>query len=54
MIGVRFAAQKLGFTLKYVYDLLYAGHLRGRKIGRRWHIDAESIEERLRNRKAGN
>ncbi len=51
-IGVRTAAQRMGCTLKYIYDLLYSGGLRGRKVGRRWRISAEAVEARLKTRKA--
>ncbi len=51
-VTVRNAAQRLGFTRKYIYDLLYSGGLRGRKVGRRWRIPAEAVEARLKTRKA--
>ncbi len=51
-IGVRAAAQRLGCTLKYVYDLLYSGRLPGRKVGKQWHIPAHAVEARLKAREA--
>jgi excisionase family DNA binding protein len=51
-MGVRTAAQRLGCTLKYVYDLLYSGRLPARKIARQWRIPAAAVEARLRARKA--
>jgi excisionase family DNA binding protein len=50
-IGVREAAQRLGVSLKYIYDLLYAERLPGQKVGRIWLIPVESIEARLKQRK---
>lgn len=53
-ITVREAAQKLGCTLKYVYDLLYSGKLPSHKVGRQWRISASAIETRLKNREVRN
>lgn len=48
-IGVREAALRLGFTQKYIRDLLYEGKLPGaRKEGREWRIPASAVERRLR------
>jgi len=49
-ISVSEAARRLGFTLKYVYDLLYSGRLKAEKKMGRWSIPAEEIEARLRTR----
>jgi excisionase family DNA binding protein len=47
--SVRQAALKLGCTLKFVYDLLYAGRLAGaEKVGRSWLIPQKSVQARLR------
>ena len=47
-LTVRQTAQKLGVTLKYVFDLLYAGRLRGaKKRGRAWSIPEDAVEERI-------
>ena len=43
-ISVREAAAKLGCTLKYVYDLLYAGKLKSEKCDREWRIPMAAIE----------
>jgi excisionase family DNA binding protein len=51
---VREAAQRMGCTLKYVYDLLYAGKLPSHKVGRQWRIPASAIETRLKNREVRN
>jgi excisionase family DNA binding protein len=48
-VGVREAALRLGFTQKYVRDLLYEGKLPGaRKEGREWRIPVTVVERRLR------
>jgi excisionase family DNA binding protein len=44
------AARKLGYTLGYVYDLLYAGRLKADKVGGRWQIPVAEVEARLRKR----
>jgi len=50
-LTVRQAALKLRCSLKFVYDLLYAGRLRGAtKVDRTWRIPARAIEERLKLR----
>ena len=42
---VKEMAQLKGCTLKYVYDLLAAGRLRGaEKTGRVWRIPADALE----------
>jgi excisionase family DNA binding protein len=45
------AARRLGFTLKYVYDLLYSGRLKAEKKMGRWRIPTEEIEARLKARR---
>ena len=42
-LTVSTAARRLGFTLKYVYDLLYSGKLKAEKIAGRWRIDESAI-----------
>jgi excisionase family DNA binding protein len=49
-VSVPEAAKRLGFTLKYVYDLVYSGRLKAEKKLGRWKISAEEIEARLRLR----
>jgi excisionase family DNA binding protein len=41
-IGVRQAAKKLGYSLKYVYDLVYMRRLSARKVGRTWRVSTQS------------
>jgi len=49
-VTVREAAIKLGCTLKFVYDLLYAGRLAGAaKVGRTWRIPVSTVEARIRS-----
>ena len=44
-LSVKEVARRKGCTLKYVYDLLAAGRLRGaRKSGRHWRIPARALE----------
>ena len=49
-LTVSAAARKLGCTLRYIYDLLYAGRLKAEKVAGRWHIPVAEVEARLRNR----
>ena len=49
-VSPRFTARKLGVSLYYVYQLLWTGKLRGRKVGKRWRIAAEAVEARLKER----
>jgi len=44
------AARRLGFTLKYVYDLIYSGRLQAEKLGGRWHIPVTAVDARLAKR----
>jgi len=43
-VSVPVAARRLGWTLRYVYDLLYAGRLKASKVAGRWRIPAAEIE----------
>lgn len=52
VLSVREAAQRLGCTLKYVYDLLYSGRLPAQKDGHHWRIPVEAVEARLKHRGA--
>jgi hypothetical protein len=50
--SVREAAQKTGFTLKYIRDLLYAGRFLGaEKRNGRWVIPALALERWEHGRK---
>ena len=49
-VSVPEAAKRLGFTLKYVYDLVYSGRLKAEKKMGRWRIPTEEIEARLKIR----
>ena len=48
----RAAAQKLGVSLYFVYQLLWSGKLPGKKVGKGWRIPAEAVEARLKQRGA--
>jgi excisionase family DNA binding protein len=50
MIGIRDAARRLNYSLKYVYDLIYEGKLPSKKVGRKWRIPLSAVEERLKDR----
>jgi len=45
-VGAAEAARRLQIALDYTYRLLWSGKLAGRKVGKRWRIRAEAIEER--------
>jgi len=47
---VKEAARTLGWTLKYVYDLIYSGRISAKKVAGRWQIPKTEIEIRLRKR----
>jgi len=47
---VQEAARTLGWTLKYIYDLIYSGRMTAEKVAGRWHIPETEIEARLRKR----
>ncbi len=49
---VRQAAQKLGTSLRFIYDLLWSGKLAGRKVGTQWLISGQAVEARLKAREA--
>jgi len=45
-VGTREAAKLLGVTIKYVYDLLWAGKLSAQKIGKTWQISVRELHDR--------
>jgi excisionase family DNA binding protein len=49
-IGIKEAARKLNFTLKYVYDLVYLGKLPATKVARQWRIQLSAVEAKLKQR----
>jgi excisionase family DNA binding protein len=51
---IREVAKRLGCTLKYVYDLVYAGRLAAEKKGRCWRVSASAVDSWLKNREAKN
>lgn len=53
-ITVRETAHRLGCTLKWVYDLLYADKLKAVKQGRRWAISAAAVHKLLTARRGQN
>jgi excisionase family DNA binding protein len=49
-LSVREAALQLRCTLKFIYDLLWAGRLQGaQKVGRTRRIPVEAVEARIRH-----
>lgn len=50
-ISVAEAARRLGVTITYLYSLVWAGRLKGRKVNRQWRISAGAIEARLDRRR---
>ena len=44
------AARRLGCSLKFVYDLVYAGKLGAEKVEGRWRIPLAAIDARRRQR----
>jgi excisionase family DNA binding protein len=49
-MGVREAAKSLGVSIKFVYDLVWAGKLEAEKVGKTWRISADAVEARLKAR----
>ena len=51
-LTVRSAARRYGCTVKYVYDLLWGGHLSGaRKVGGVWRIPKPVLQAKVRARR---
>ena len=53
-ISVREAAQRLKFTMKYVYDLVWAGKIKARKINGQWRVSVRAVESRASSNNNGN
>lgn len=51
-LGVRDTAKVLGVSIKFVYDLIWAGKLEAEKVGKVWRVPAVAIEARLKQRGA--
>lgn len=51
-LGPREAARELGIRLDAVYSLIWAGKLKAKKVDGKWWIDASSVAERLKRRRA--
>jgi len=51
-VGVREAAKQLGVSIKFVYDLVWAGKLPAQKTGKTWRIPTSAVEARLKQRGA--
>ena len=44
------AARRLGVSLKWIRDLIYAGRLQAKKVAGSWRIDKQDVEARLDKR----
>lgn len=49
-LGVRDTAKALGVSIKFVYDLIWAGKLEADKVGKVWRVPTLAIETRLKQR----
>jgi excisionase family DNA binding protein len=47
----RMAARRLGVSLYFIYQSLWAGKLPGRKVGKSWLIPTSAVEARLKQRR---
>lgn len=47
-ISVTEAAKRLSIGLNHLYALLWSGKLDGRKVGGRWEVSLQAVEERLK------
>ena len=43
------AARKLGVGLNYIYNLLWAGKLAGRKVDDQWAVSLAGVQARVKN-----
>jgi excisionase family DNA binding protein len=50
-MGVREAAKQLGVSIKFVYDLVWAGKLPAEKPGKTWRIPLGAVEARLKQQR---
>jgi len=51
-ISPREAARRLGVSLYYIYQSLWAGKLPGEKCGKQWLIPASAVADRLKGKEA--
>ena len=49
-VSVRDTAKALGVSIKFVYDLIWAGKLQANKVGKVWRVPIVAIEVRLKER----
>jgi excisionase family DNA binding protein len=49
-LSVPTAARRLSCTLRWVYDMVYAGRLKAEKVAGRWRIPVAEIEALLKQR----
>jgi len=51
-LTVNDAARLMNVSIKFVYDLIWAGKLEAEKVGKTWRIPANAVEARLKQRGA--
>ena len=51
-ISVKETARRLGVSIRFVRDLVWAGQLPGEKVNKVWRIPVSAVEARLRKRGA--
>jgi len=49
-ISVAEAARKLGVSIGYVYSLVWAGKLQGRKVNNQWRVSSSAVEARIKSK----
>jgi excisionase family DNA binding protein len=51
-LSIRDTARQLGVSIRFVYDLVWAGKLPATKVGKVWQIPQNAIHARLKRRGA--
>lgn len=51
-ISIKEAARRLGVSIRFVRDLVWAGQLAGEKVNKVWRIPASAVEARIKRRGA--
>ena len=49
-MSVRDVARTLGVSIKFVYDLIWAGTLQAEKVGKTWRVPATAVDARIKLR----
>src|ERR1035437_3425536 len=53
-ISANVASQKTGYAQDHIGALIRTGKIKGKKIGRSWFVDLETLKEHKKNRKLKN